>query len=109
MKKNGKRCISVGKCDKKYFFLVLAAIIINIILFFSSFGILVYALKYGNLMENIINPISCFFFINFTQSIMIIPVILFIKKTSLKQTSLAQTSKPRKSQLLENIRELIAI
>ena len=109
MKKNGKRCISVGKCDKKYFFLVLAAIIINIILFFSSFGILIYALKYGNLMENIINPISCFFFKNFTESLMIIPGIILKKKTSLKQTSLKPTSKPRKSQLLENINELIAI
>ena len=84
MKKNGKRCISVGKCDKKYFFLVLAAIIINIILFFSSFGILAYALKYGNIMENIINPISCFFFKNFTESLMIIPGLILKKKNFFK-------------------------
>ena len=93
MDKNGKKCcISFGKCNKKYFLIILGIIglIISIIVIFYIFEYTKISSENDKVKkekENVLNFISYLFFINLGESLMIIPSLILKKNMSSKKSA----------------------
>ena len=81
-----KRCISCGKINKRYFFLVLGVIITLIIYLVVIFEFQKNAKKINLDIDNLtfLNILSYTFFLNIGESLMIIPHFILKKRSSLK-------------------------
>mgnify|MGYP006916107967 CR=1 FL=1 len=91
MKKNEekKKCISCGKCHKKYCYLILAALIVNI--FITVLTYLYFYIQDFNFSANSISFIGYLFFVNLGELLMIIPNLILKKNTFQKQDDISET------------------
>ena len=74
-----KCCISLGTCNKKYWFLILGIIITYIVLVIFAGGLNEYN---SNSAKNFINALSYTFLLSLGESLMIIPELILKKKIS---------------------------
>ena len=80
---NQNRCISCGKCNKKYSLLILGVILILGVLIGVMFGFSSYA-KSVNINDKILlNFMTYAFFVNLGESLMIIPELILKREISL--------------------------
>ena len=79
-----KKCISFGKCYKKYCLLILGIILLLSVLIAFMFGFSYYARNNGIDDKILLNFISYTLFVNLGEALMLIPYFILKKRMSLK-------------------------
>ena len=87
--KTKKRCISFGKCNSKYCYLIVGVILINLLTLVILFSSLIYFIKNNIIYSNLINLLSYSFLISLGESFMIIPDLILTKSISSKKEELS--------------------
>ena len=80
--KNKNGCISIGRCNKNFCFIIFGAIIIQLCIILFVYFIDYYSDNNGIDPSNYLNIISFLFFINICESLMIVPQLILNKNTS---------------------------
>ena len=79
-----KKCISFGKCYKKYCLLILGVILLLSVLIAFMFGFSYYARNNGIDDKILLNFISYTLFVNLGEALMLIPYFILKKRMSPK-------------------------
>ena len=87
--KTKKRCISFGKCNSKYCYLIVGVILMNLLTLVILFSSLIYFIKNNIIYSNLINLLSYSFLISLGKSFMIIPDLILTKSISSKKEELS--------------------
>ena len=85
-----KCCLSFGKCNSRYCWFIFGIALIDIISIAIIFIFFFYALKNDIVDINPINVMSYLFFLNLSDSLMIIPSLILNKNTSSKNDNLSK-------------------